>query len=222
MRAGVPDRVIARHSSDKARVGFWLRPQGVYSSDSNGEIILWTTADGTSVPGRRLRKPETATTRLKPDPSGLWAVDADGSIREGKDSLWDLQGLAGARPIELRRSGSWYYPHSDFHPGGTWVVATTNELHEVSFWPLQRPFPVVVDGYETRYGRPVKFTPDGQYMVTHWGQDRVRLWPLPGAGDRDVVDVKLPSPAWGMGVAVEPTGPKVLSPGYGTDIFLVS
>jgi WD40 repeat protein len=219
---GEPDRVIARHSSDKAGVRFWLRPQGIYSSDSNGEIILWTTADGTSVPGQRLRKPETATTRLKPDPAGRWAVDADGSIREGKASLWDLQGHAGARPIELRRSGSWYYSHSDFDPGGTWVVATTNDDHEVSFWPLQGPFPVVVDGYGTRYRRPVAFTPDGRSLVTHWGQDRVRLWPLPGPGDRDVVDVKLPSAAWRTGLAVDPTGENVLSPGYGTAIFLVS
>jgi len=219
---GEPDRVIARHSSDKAGVRFWLRPQGIYSSDSNGEIILWTTADGTSVPGRRLRKPETATTRLQPDPAGRWAVDADGSIGEGKASLWDLQGLAGARPIELRRSGSWYYSHSDFDPSGTWVVATTNELQEVSFWPLQGPFPVVVDGYETKYRRAVKFTPDGRSLVTHWGQDRVRLWPLPGAGDRDVVDVKLPSPAWRAGLAVDPTGKNVLSTCYGTTIFLIS
>jgi len=222
VRAGVPDRVIARHSSDRARVWGWGRPQGVYSSDSNGEIILWTTADGTSVPGRRLRKPETATTRLKPDPAGRWAVDADGSIREGKASLWDLQGLAGARPIELRRGGSWYFSYSDFQPGGTWVVATTNGLQEVSFWSLLGPFPVVVDGYETKYRRPVAFTPDGRSLVTHWGQDRVRLWPLPGAGDREVVDVKLPSPAWRTRLAVDPTGKHVLSIGSGRDIFLVS
>jgi WD40 repeat protein len=222
VRAGVPDRVIARHSSDRARVSHWGRPQGLYSNDVGGEIVLWTTPEGTSVPGRRLRKPETATTRLKPDPAGRWAVDADSAIREGKSSLWDLQGLSGAHPIELRRSGSWYFSYSDFHPGGTWVVATTNELHEVSFWPLQGPFPAVVDGYGTRYRRPVAFTPDGQYMVTHWGQDRVRLWPLPGAADRDVADVKLPSPVWRMGLAVDTTGKNVLSTGYGSDIFLVS
>ena len=170
--------------------------------------------------GRWLGKPETATTRLRPDPSGRWAVDAD---LEGKASLWDLQGLAGARPIELRRSGRWYFSHSDFHPGGTWVVATTNNVHEVSFWPLEAPSPEVVDGYGTLYRRPVAFTPDGRYLVTHWGQDRVRLWPLPGAGNRDVVDVKLPYACFlRTGLAVDPTGKNVLSTGYGTDIFLVS
>jgi WD40 repeat protein len=136
--AGNPDTLLASHSA-RAKVFDWRRPQGIYSSDSNGEIILWNTGDGTSVPGRRLRKPETATTRLQPDPAGRWAVDADRSIREGKASLWDLQGLAGARPVELRRSGSWYFSFSDFHPGGKWVVATTNDLREVSFWPLHAP-----------------------------------------------------------------------------------
>jgi len=222
VRAGVPDRVIARSSSGEVHVRYWRRPQGIYWFDSNGEIILWNTGDGTSVPGRRLRKPETATTRLEPDPAGRWAVEPGGSIREGKASLWDLQGLASARPIELRRSGSWYYPFSDFHPGGTWVVATTNRLHEVSFWPLQGPFPVVVDGYETRYMRNVAFTPDGRHLVTHWGQDRVRLWPLPGAGDRDAVDMKLPDTSTRDALAVDPTGKNVLSTGYGSGIFLVS
>jgi WD40 repeat protein len=149
-------------------------------------------------------------------------VDADWSIREGKASLCDLQGLAGARPIELRRSGSWYASSSDFHPGGTWVVATTNHLREVSFWPLHAPSPLVVDGYGTQYQRTVAFTPDGRYLVTHWGQDRVRLWPLPGAGDRDVVDVKLLGIPSRTGLAVDPTGKNVLSTGYGNEIFLVS
>jgi WD40 repeat protein len=220
--AGDPDTFLASHSAEEAIVSDWRRPQGIYSSDSSGEIILWTSADATSAPGQRLRKPETATTRLKPDPAGRWAVDADGFIREGKASLWDLQGLAGARPIELRRSGSWYASFSDFHPGGKWVVATTHRLREVTFWPLQAPSPFVVDGYETRYVRAVAFTPDGRYLVTHWGQDRVRLWPLPGAGDGDVVDVKLLGTPWRYGLAVDPTGTNVLSTGYGRFIFLVS
>jgi WD40 repeat protein len=149
-------------------------------------------------------------------------VDDDGSIREGKASLWDLEGLAGARPIELRRGGSWYGSWSDFHPGGMWVVATTNTLHEVTFWPLQAPSAVVFDGYETLYRRAVAFTPDGRHLVTHWGQDRVRLWPLPGAGDRYVVDVKLPDTDARMGLAVDPGGENALSTGYGREIFLVS
>jgi WD40 repeat protein len=224
VRADVPDRVIARHSSDAARVGHWRRGRGLYSSDDSGELVLWTAAEGTSVDGQWLGRPETAATRLRPDPGGRWAVDADASIREGKASLWDLLGLAGARPIELRRSGSWYYSFSDFHPGGAWVVATTNDLREVSFWPVQARAPHVVDGYETKYRRCVAFTPDGRNVVTHWGRDpvRVRLWPLPGVGDRDVVDLMLSRDGPTLGLAVGPAGKNVLSTGYGAEIFLVS
>jgi WD40 repeat protein len=224
VRAEVPDRVIARHSSDTARVGHWRRPQGLYSVDAGGELVLWTTAEGTSVDGRRLDTPETAATRLRPDPSGRWAVDADAGIGEGRASLWDLQGLARARPIELRRRGSWYYSFSNFHPGGGWVVATTNYLREVSFWPLQARTPHVVDGYETNYRRSVTFTHDSRHLVTHWGRGRVRvrLWPLPGAGDRDVVDLMLSRDGPTQGLAVDPTGRNFLSTGYGSEIFLVS
>jgi WD40 repeat protein len=80
----------------------------------------------------------------------------------------------------------------------------------------------VVDGYETLYQRAVAFTPDGRSLVTHWGQDWVRLWPLPGAGDRDAVDVKLPATSVRSRLAVDPTGENVLSTGYGDEIFLVS
>ena len=38
--AGVTDTMIARHSSGGAGVQHWGRPQGLFSSDSGGEIIL--------------------------------------------------------------------------------------------------------------------------------------------------------------------------------------
>jgi WD40 repeat protein len=80
----------------------------------------------------------------------------------------------------------------------------------------------VVDGYDTRFRRAVAFTPDGRSLVTHWGQDRVRLWPLPGAGDRDVVDLKFPLDVARRGLVVDPTGKNVLSTGSGSQIFLIS
>jgi len=39
--------------------------------------------------------------------------------------VWELDGLPGARPLELRRSGPWYSARFAFHPTGDWCVATT-------------------------------------------------------------------------------------------------
>ena len=219
--AAAPDKMIARHSANDIGVWSWRRGDGLYSNDAGGEIILWTTADATSAPGRRLRKPETATTRLFPDPTGRWAIENPGG--ESRVRLWDLAGLAGARPLELLRSARWYGSRTDFDPRGDWVVATTNTLQEISFWPLNEPSPTVVEGYDTFARRPVAFTPDGRYLVTNWGQDRVRLWPLPGSERARFVDLMLPG-AFGVRqrLAIDPAGEHVLSTGYGEGIFVLS
>jgi DNA-binding winged helix-turn-helix (wHTH) protein/WD40 repeat protein len=221
LTAAGPDTVIARHSAGDVGFPNWRRGEGLCSNDAGGEMILWTTEAGTSVPGRRLRRPETATTRLFPDPTGRWAVDDPWA--ETRVRLWDLAGLAGARPLELLRSAPWYSSTTGFHPHGDWLVATTNSLTEVSFWPLGQPFPTVVEGYENLYRRPVAFTPDGRYLVTHWGQDRVRLWPVPGDERARFVDLMLPreiSPRFGL--TIDPRGEDVLSVGAGDGIFVLS
>jgi WD40 repeat protein len=219
--AAGPDKVIARHSADHVVLWSWRRGVGLFSNDAGGEIILWTAEDGTSVPGRRLRRPETATTRLYPDPSGRWAVESP--LKETRVRLWDLAGLAWARPLELLRSARWYGSTFDFHPHGDWVVATTDAGSEVSFWPLNEPFQTVVEGYETLYRRPVAFTPDGRYLVTYWGQDRVRLWPLPGSERARFVDLMLPRvDQVRMGLALDPRGEHVLSVGSGDCIVVLS
>jgi len=222
IRHGPPDTLITQHTSRDAWISHWRRPQGLYSSDSGGEITLSASANETSISGRRPRSPETVNARLLPDPSGRWAVEKP-AARDGMALIWDLNGLGKANPWPLRRSGSWYYSHIDFHPGNKWVVATTKNQSEVTFWPLPTAFPYVVEGYDTFAYRRVKFTPDGHYLVTPWGQDRARLWPLPGSGRADVVDLMLPHETTiSMGLAVDPMGEHVLMKGYGEDVVLLS
>ena len=221
--AGVSDTVLARHSSDGIRFWDWGRPQGLYSYTGDGEVIVWTTPDGTSAPGRRLRKPESAAIRLQPEADGRWAVSDDFKRREGKVLLWDLEALAFAQPVELRRSGSWYFSFVDFQPGCNWIVASTHTDMEMSFWPLPAAFPAVVDGYDTFNKRPVEFTSDGRYLVTNWGQDRVRMWPIPGGEDLEVVDLMLPRAIRARTtLAIDHNGEHVLSMGQGDGIFLLS
>ncbi len=155
--------------------------------------MLWTTAEGTSVPGRRLRKPETATTRLKPDPAGRWAVDADGSIRQGKASLWDLQGLAGARPIELRRSGTLVLLALRLPPErarGLLPRRTTSTRFRSG--RLEARFRLWSMAMEHSIGGPWRSHP----MAVTWSPTGGRIGcgcgRFPGPKIREVVDVKLP------------------------------
>ena len=178
--AGVRDTMIARHSPGVVRVRFWRRPNGLYSEDSSGEIILWTTAEGTSAPGRRLRVPATdASVDLIPDPGGRWIIDD--SLGPTVRRLWDLAGLPQANPPKLRRSAPGLFCYTDFDPRGNWVAGATAQGHEVAFWPLSASLPIVVEGWESS-----EFTADGRYLATPTGTGGRRGYPgtaLAGAGE---------------------------------------
>ncbi len=217
---GAPARLIARHSSARTRVRTWGRPEGLYSADSDGQVVLWATADGTSVPGRLLRTPVTATTMLRPDLSGRWMIEDD-DMASGQLGLWDLTGLRGTRARALRRSGMWRLAKTDFHPRGDWVVANTGDMSEVSFWPLSTRLPDVVDGGWNFWG----FTSDGRYLMTTKdeadpdGTYRARLWPVPGAGSPEIPDLRVPTQVNGIEVDVDYE--HVLTKWYGNNIFLI-
>jgi WD40 repeat protein len=220
---GQPDRLLARHSAEDIQLWIWGRAEGFFSTDSAGEIILWNSPEGISGPSRLLPKPETATTRLLSDPSGRWAFDESDDHRL---RLWDRAGMTGANPWVLRRRGSWILSHTDFHPNGKWVVATTDNRREVSFWSLASPRQFVADGW-----RVFDFTPDSRYVVavnlpTRGGDwaTQLRLWPLPGTDSAEIVDVALPSEERRLlfrGLTVGPKGKRVLTRGYGRSLFVI-
>jgi hypothetical protein len=43
----------------------------------------------------------------------------------------------------------------------------------------------VIDGYSA-IRRPIAFSPDGRWLLSSWTDERLRLWPLPGNGEREV------------------------------------
>jgi len=79
-----------------------------------------------------------------------------------------------------------------FHPRGDWIVASTQDMSRLTFWPLRNTYPVVVDGYGG-VTRPLAFSPDGRWLATKWGSDTLRLWPLPGNGHDEVRPLDLPT-----------------------------
>ena len=126
--------------------------------------------------------------RVTVDPSNRWAIER----RTQKQSrLWDLGAWPGARPLILRRHGSWKLSMHGFHPSGNWVVVSLlQQSSRVTFWPLQANRMWVVDGYRSLF-RGAKFTPDGQSLATWWPDGTIRLWPLPGSAKRKVKTLTL-------------------------------
>ncbi len=110
--------------------------------------------------------------------------------------LWELAGLPGARPLELRRSGSWFFPVFAFHPSGDWCVATLRSHRRLIFWPLARPYPSVVEAYQFPLDRKaLAFSPDSRWLATGWDGGHPAAagggWrPVGGAGDSLAVSLE--------------------------------
>jgi WD40 repeat protein/predicted Ser/Thr protein kinase len=162
----------------------------ILARDKVGNARLWSFGGGE--PGRvwAIRCPAGATGAL-PDRDGRRVANL--GPRGQFLQLWEVAGLPGAGPLELRRSGWWYDPDFAFHPTGGWCVASTHAQKRLTFWPVARPQPSVVEAYEfPRYRKPIAFTPDSQWLATGWGEEAVRLLPVRGGDPHQVRELRLP------------------------------
>jgi WD40 repeat protein len=202
-RLGAP---LREHYSDLNRIVL---------GDESGEFRIWRygRADGPDL--RVIQRRGPPGTRMLPDPSGRWMIgDAfvDHEVR-----LWDPGAWAEAGPLHLRRSASWYGADVTAHPSGDWVVASTSRFTRLTFWPLGRPYARIVEGYSA-LGRPVAFSPDGNWVATSWGDGRLRLWSLPGNGRNHVRTLDLPGetqPAVWFALAFDPAARFLVGIGIG-------
>ncbi len=220
--SGRDDRLLGRHPTEVASLWpLWGDPVQVYSLDRAGEIRIWDFSQNEPKLAKVIPRQEGESQRV-PDPSGRWAlsslahaagaIGSDGSGRQAR--VWDLDSWPEARPLTLRRSGSWYGAISAFHPRGDWLVISTRETNRLTFWPLRGAWPSVVDGY-TNLTRPLAFSPDGRWLAASWLDsspenvlitDTLRLWPLPGSGSREVKTLTLPERVAWSKLVFDPQG----------------
>jgi DNA-binding winged helix-turn-helix (wHTH) protein/WD40 repeat protein len=176
---GGRDRVVGAHDADAVRPRGVLKGNRLVSLDGEGELRVWSLSEPGGEPLRVIPRPESASApfHLFLDPTGQRVYHGYGS-GIGKGLLWDLSALPGAKPLELRRSGSWQFSESEIHPKGDWLAASTKGTSEVSFWPTRRAYPSVVSGASSRR-KGLAFSPDGRWLAATWRGWRAKLFPLP-------------------------------------------
>jgi len=177
-----PERLLEVLDADASVESFG--EDGVLVSDETGNAHLWSFSGGEPSQVWATRRPAGAAGAV-PDPTGRRFARL-GPTKQSVQ-VWELEGLPGAAPLELRRSGSWYLPGFASHPDGSWYVATTHLHRCLTFWPLARPFPSVVEGYSfPRARRPLAFSPDSRWLAVGLEGGRVRLLPVPGSEPAEV------------------------------------
>jgi eukaryotic-like serine/threonine-protein kinase len=201
--AGGRDRLVGRHGADIDRLWVdkrtWSR---VLSHDKSGETRVWTLTPG-----------KLDLARVIPPPATVPPTVFGGERRwvfgypwfDKRERLWDLEALPGSRPLELRRSGSWYLAGPSLHPKDDWLTVSQYLEGRAVFWPLRKRYPSVVDGY-TEIARPVTFSPDGRWLATNWSDKKLRLWPMPGTGPREPKTLELPETVLWESIVFDPRG----------------
>jgi WD40 repeat protein len=179
---GARDRVVGTHRADDIQLlVFASNGDQIVSVDGEGELRVWSLSAPGAGPVRVIPRPQGAAAPYVPVPDHTRRWVRRGMTHEiGKGLLWDLWAVPGARPLELRRSGSWMLSSSAFHPRGEWLATSTQGGTEVSFWPLRRAYPSIVEGAGfIRKG--LAFSPDGRWLATTWPPlpGQARLFPLP-------------------------------------------
>jgi serine/threonine protein kinase/WD40 repeat protein len=188
------DQVFSRHAAKVKFYYLYGRPGLVGQRDEQGENrLLFFPENGPPVT-TILPKPASAPQNVWFTTSTRWIVNYPGD--EARLRLWETTALPGARPLELRREGSWYESDADLAHAGRLAVATTHNWTRLTFWRLPAVRGSVVDGYKSAW-RPLAFSPDGKWLATSWEDGRLRLWPLPGSESSELKVLNTPAvQAW--------------------------
>jgi WD40 repeat protein len=189
---------------------------------STRELRLWDLWASNGKPERVIAAPSDIEpgTRVLPTRDARWLKDS-GIYRDGKALLWDLSSLPGADARKLKRSGTWAQVGLDLHPDGTWAAALKKSDTRFTFFPLRGPLPVVMTGLPGWGLRTVEFTPDGHWLATYWGERKVRLWPLPGSGSREIRELPLADGWAKTQISVDAAGTRLFATGWGDDQLLI-
>jgi DNA-binding winged helix-turn-helix (wHTH) protein/WD40 repeat protein len=182
---------------------------GVLVSDKPGSARLWSFSSGEPTRVWAIRRPTGVASAL-PDPAGRRLASLGPNLQSVLE--WALDGLPGARPLELRRGGSWYDPGFACHLDGDWCAATTQNHQRLTFWPLARTYPSVIEAYEfPQYRREIAFSPDSRWLATGWKGDGIRLLPVAGGGPDAAREFRLPeSPGFCADIRFDPSGRHLL------------
>jgi WD40 repeat protein len=91
------------------------------------------------------------------------------------------------------------------------LAATTHVEKRLTLWPLARPYPSVVEGYDFPADRrEIAFSPDSRWLATGFRDGGVRLIPVPGGDPTTARELRVPGDSRCAGIRFDPEGRTLL------------
>ncbi len=166
------DIVLGEHPPEITQIR--LTRDGVVTINRAREMRLWTFEPGKPPRFEDIPAPQGADPPVQLTDRWLFQRNEQ-TVRTWKRGWW-----SAARPLVLRRDLGWYMAQLVVHPGGDWLVASTETYTRLTFWPLRQARPLIVDGFKNQH-KLMAFSPDGRWLATSWPNAPLRLWPLTAA-----------------------------------------
>lgn len=208
------EQLVGTHPENLNWIAFGANRR-LLSRDAGGEIRVWSL-EGEKP--RLLRAIRGSASERSPrfDPTASRVAAADPTERVIR--IWDVAGAPELEPLQLRRGDADRIEQLDFAPShGPWLAAIS--LTSASLWPMTRDYSRVFRGHTNPITR-VRFGPNGSWVVSGSLDDTVRIWPLDnraGTGTRVILNAT----KWIYGLAVDPSGKRILISDVDNHVFLV-
>jgi WD40 repeat protein len=215
--SGKRKRPVGRHLETITWIAYGPRGR-LLSLDRLGEIRIWSIEPDPPVLVRSFRGPP-GTGQSFFDETGTRVATVDQKQRAIR--VHDVTGPPQAEPLTLRRGDATQIRSIAFGRGvgKQWLAGSTDT--SITLWPLPEVGPRVLLGHNERVNR-LRFAPDGSWIVSSADDSTVRVWPLADGG-ANAPRVLFDDPTrvvWGL--AVDPSGARVLAGSSGPGAFLVS
>lgn len=179
-----PEEFVGSHDHEANRVVFAPNGKLIASSDSSGEIRIWSL----STKPRQLFRRIVSTKIQNAGGNIEMLFDSSGSnfaaSYPNKDrtiALWDLKAPPDTDPLLLSRDVKPYAVTISLHPSNQWIAVPYND--SIAFWPVNHVYPHVLNTDTSTMpdvsgAESIFFTPDGKQLVAGFNMKGIQAWNL--------------------------------------------
>jgi WD40 repeat protein/predicted Ser/Thr protein kinase len=206
------EKLVGSQLTDVDFIRFHPSGAEIASSDSTGEIRLWSLIPGTKNPVRVIAG-KGGQIRLWFAPKGRFLYASS----LGLLSRWDLSGPDDADAFVFRSVGE-EITSVMFDKEDRWLAVGGRST--IGFYRLADSYPYIFHGKGSSSN--IRFTPDGKSFMNGFSEDGIRVWNMPGNKESATRTLWHSAQTSAESIDIDPRGKYVLAATPGSGVHLIS